>query len=244
MAINLLSRLIERLKLSDLYSNLYQSSWWWAPLFALAIGAAGSLHCVGMCGGLSLAVSKNTKDTFLYNIGRLTGYLSLAAAFSILGVSLSSFDIKKNMALYGGLFIGLALLWIGILAIRGREPKINSKLAEKTYSKVFRKFSRISKFKHFGIGASSIILPCGLSHAFILAALSLGDWKWAMSLVVFFWLGTMPAMTFGPNWTRSLFSKLGLRTQRLAGILFVLAGFLTLYLKIYEVFSGEPLCFS
>ena len=65
---------------------------------AFVAGAAGSVHCLAMCGGLAGALgmrsrsspSQALRDAWLYHCGRLGGYGLAGAAFGMLGATLLS----------------------------------------------------------------------------------------------------------------------------------------------------------
>lgn len=230
--------------MSGLYDSLLAASPWAAPLFALLIGTAGSLHCAGMCGGLALAVTNTSKDPWFYNTGRLLGYLLLAFVFSLFGAVFTNPETAQLFALIGGGFVGVFLLAMGLQALRGRELQIQLPGIQKLYSKMFKHFAKASFGRSFGMGLSSILLPCALSNGFVLAALSLGGFTQAAVLVLFFWAGTLPAMVMGPSFIRSLGAKAGAKAQRIMGALFVAAGVLTLLVKIRHAYDVGILCFS
>lgn len=230
--------------MSDLYNSFFAASWWSAPVVAFLIGAAGSLHCVGMCGGLALAVNKGKKDAFLYNGGRLLGYLSLVVLFAIFGASLNSLEVKEQMAMWGGLLLGAFFLLLGYLGWQGKEFKMKLPFMEKLYSKFFRKSLNLGAGKSFGVGYSSIFLPCALSYTFIIGSLSVGNPVKAAALVLFFWLGTLPAMVYGPAWTRAFLNRAGISSQRTQAALFLIVGVVTVTVKVIAVYRSEVLCLT
>ena len=61
-------------------------------LAALSIGFVGSMHCIGMCGPIALALPVHGTGTFnrvvgplLYNLGRVLTYFVLGMLFGMLG---------------------------------------------------------------------------------------------------------------------------------------------------------------
>lgn len=231
--------------MSDLYNSFLQSSWFIAPFFAFLIGAAGSLHCAGMCGGLALAVSRDKRDPLLYNFGRLGGYLLLVSLFALFGAFLMDPEIKRVFALIGGVFVGVMLMLAGIQYWKGGELSLQLPLVGKFYNKIFKKLAvKRGSIRPFGLGASSILLPCALSNGFILAALSLSGAWWAVVLTVFFWAGTLPAMVLGPKFLVSVNKRYGIKAQRAIGIVFIFAGVAALGVKITHAWDIGLLCFS
>jgi|GEM_PF-4664783 len=80
-------------------------------LTAFLMGAAGSLHCMGMCGPLALSlplpqqdVAGRLKGGLLYNAGRITTY-------TLLGLVLGSFgEMLLQPQWQQGLSIGIGVL--------------------------------------------------------------------------------------------------------------------------------------
>ena len=83
-------------------------------IFAVLVASvAGSLHCVGMCGGLMLAVSAPKKRWF-YHVGRGVSYATIGLLAGFLGsglyhsglstsLKLVSVIVSKNSAEFGAL---------------------------------------------------------------------------------------------------------------------------------------------
>ena len=85
---------------------------------AFLIGLMGSTHCIGMCGGVSSALSlsaqgqSSTRFIFLYNLGR-TGSYALAGA--LVGLfSQSIMQLSPNLPLILKVFSGVFLVMIGL----------------------------------------------------------------------------------------------------------------------------------
>ena len=58
---------------------------WWLPGLVFAISLLGSMHCVGMCGGLIMALPQQPRVLVSYHLGRWLGYLSLGALAGLAG---------------------------------------------------------------------------------------------------------------------------------------------------------------
>src|SRR3546814_16111776 len=94
-------------------------------LLVFLAGLAGSLHCVGMCGGFACALGSDPRGRaatlrrqLLYNVGRVTTYMFLGALAGTLGSALttgSSADQPLLLAQRGlALVAGLLLVFIGL----------------------------------------------------------------------------------------------------------------------------------
>src|SRR5476651_653805 len=82
---------------------------------AFFIGLFGSVHCVGMCGPLALAVpSFQTKwwlvvaDKFIYNFGRIISYTFLGLIIGFIGRQLWLSGLQQGISLLSGVLIVMA----------------------------------------------------------------------------------------------------------------------------------------
>ena len=166
----------------------------------------------------------------------------MALLFSIFGAFLSSPENKQVFAFIGSAVLGTYLIFAGTQALRGRELVVSIPFVQKGYSQLFKAFSGSLKWRAFGMGSCSILLPCALSNGFVLAALSLGSLAQAALTVVFFWLGTLPAMVLGPGFVKGLSQKIGNRSQTILGVIFIIAGLLAIGQKVNHAISTDLFC--
>ncbi len=163
---------------------------------ALILGFAGSLHCVGMCGPIVLALPQSTKDSrvsfyigsLLYNSGRAITYLILGLLFGALGQIISLAGFQSILSITLGLLI-LASLFL----------PINTSLALLTSSTLWKNtLGRLFKKKSFsallGIGLLNGFLPCGLVYTALAGAIASGDSLYAAQFMFVFGLGTIPML--------------------------------------------------
>src|SRR6478752_756305 len=82
---------------------------------AFFIGLFGSVHCVGMCGPLALAIpSYQNKwwiivaEKFLYNFGRIITYSLLGLLIGIIGRQLWLLGLQQGVSLLSGVLIIMA----------------------------------------------------------------------------------------------------------------------------------------
>jgi uncharacterized protein len=159
-------------------------------LTALLLGAAGSLHCVGMCGPIVLALPRGNQPgmkkfsgLFLYNIGR-------ALTYSVLG------------AISG--LAGSALLWAGgqqtlsiVASYAGEKMKL-PRFIQKGYDKVRTILGKMLASKNKSsllfIGLMNGLLPCGLVYAALAGAAATGSWWQGALFGLIFGVGTIPAL--------------------------------------------------
>jgi sulfite exporter TauE/SafE len=171
---------------------------------AFLIGVAGSVHCVGMCGGivgaLSFAIPKQQSNYLYilsYNIGRILSYALAGAIVGLLGqlVSHNSLTGITVLQLISGLFLVLLASyiggwWHGLL------------LVEKMGKHLWKYISPLSKrFVPFKSPLSALPygmlwgwLPCGLVYSTLTWALASGSAINGGLIMFAFGLGTLPAM--------------------------------------------------
>lgn len=170
------------------------------PVAALVLGLLGSLHCVGMCGPLALALpvrrdnrAKLYGGIFLYNIGRAISYAFLGAMSGLAGTAVRWATGQQTLSLVAG---GLVLL-ILILGFFGKKIEMS-----RTFSKPFtavrnalaKLFGNPKPGAQFSIGLLNGFLPCGLVYAGLAGAASTGSMLNGALFMFIFGVGTIPAL--------------------------------------------------
>ncbi|MEP1095605.1 MAG: sulfite exporter TauE/SafE family protein [Cyclobacteriaceae bacterium] len=178
---------------------------------ALIIGFVGSLHCIGMCGPLTLFVmgkNKSPRVFFLYHSGRIASYVLLGIALGLLGHSIQLFKAQQVVTFALGASL---LLLYGV-------PKLRNQLERFYYQSQFYRFikQRLSRNLSKGnrwimSGAANGFLPCGLTYVAAASAVAIGSLGKGILFMLFFGLGTVPALllvAFGGAWASARFKKL------------------------------------
>jgi len=204
---------------------------------ALSLGFLFSFHCIGMCGPIALAVPLGNSTGFLrtgkmltYNAGRILTYAIMGALFGVIGQGFHIAGIQQWVSIGLGVFIILAALFPALFKGSGIERKVLGYTSglKNAFTKSFGK----SSFSGLAvIGLLNGLLPCGLVYmALAMAMASNGPFEGA-GMMVFFGLGTVPAM-FGVQFFGHLLSE-GVRSRirrfvpymvALLGVLFILRG--------------------
>jgi sulfite exporter TauE/SafE len=192
----------------------------------LVASLVGSLHCVGMCGGLVgfYASAEHGRSSrwaphVAYHLTRLTAYAALGALAGQLGSGLDEVGARVGLGRLG-LFTALLTLAIrglpGLLRRAGRErlttlgrqPRSDALLLrlERAFAALAQRASqRPPLWRASALGLSSALLPCGWLYAFVVLAAGMGSAGSGALLLLAFWAGTVPALL-----------GLGLGLQRLA----------------------------
>lgn len=164
---------------------------------AFALGAAGSLHCAGMCGPLALALPRSgatplsyVAGRVAYNAGRLVTYAALGLIFGLAGRSLVLAGVQR--------WTSIAL---GIMLLAGLFASRTVRLGGPLYGVVGSLRSRMSHLlQKRSIGALGVLgllnglLPCGLVYVACAAATVTGTAAAGAAYMLVFGLGTVPMM--------------------------------------------------
>lgn len=212
---------------------------WSAAISGFTIGAAGSLHCIGMCGPLSLALpvhhfSRAGKfiALMLYQLGRIITYASAGLLFGLAGrrIYISGYQQMFSIIL-GSLILIMAALYF----IQKRNVKLS--FLSRFYQSVQNIIIRILKspsgrFSFLLLGMANGLLPCGMVYIALASSLSFAEIGESVSFMAMFGAGTLPAMLFAgyagvmikPE-LRTAFRKLVPVFISLMGVLLILRGF-------------------
>lgn len=219
--------------MSDLQINLQH----FIPWVSFIAGIGGSLHCVGMCGGLVAASCGKNDEVIKYQLGRLLGYLSLGLFAGALGSLINIKSQSPKTALIPGLFIGIMFLYWGIQNLRGKKaelpmPKFMGAFYAVLWKSLVFKNKTISK--SFFTGLISIFLPCGLLYGVVLGAVALQNPFMAVFSMLFFWLGTVPSMVLAPQVFQKILTPLKSHLPKTYAMSLILIGLLTVSFRVVK----------
>ena len=187
-------------------------------LSALILGLMGSLHCVGMCGPIVLAIPhKSTNkasiaiDNVFYNGGRIITYMILGTILGLIGSAISFSGIQEKLSI----IIGILML---VLTFAPKMFKVSNKANSFFYSGVGKLKSYFSTFLQkrgkvalLSLGLLNGLLPCGLVYVALAASLGIADYAASMGFMAGFGIGTAPAM-FAVSYL-GIFASAGVRQK-------------------------------
>ena len=209
-------------------------------LSAFVVGLAGSLHCVGMCGGIAGALRAAVPGgqpplayIVSYNLGRITSYAIAGAITGLLGqVARASVShglmvfqlLSAAMLIAMGLY--LAQWWRGL----ARLEKLGNALWQRVrpLSKRFIPFR--SPLSAFPYGFIWGWLPCGLVYSTLTWALMSGSGVHGALTMAAFGLGTFPALiavSLGAGWLLKLLQDS--KTKSLVAICLIIYALFLIY---------------
>ncbi len=174
----------------------------------------GSWHCAGMCGpfGVFLQKSSNQKTSKLfYHLGRLTTYLLLVFFFHKLTQPLRSI-------LGSWVFLLFLVLWL-ILIISEWRP--NTQKWTHFLIRFNKLFNSNETLNAYVLGVTTTLLPCFWLYGFVIMASEQQSIANGLSLILVFWIGTIPAL-FGVHVFLRKINLKALHYSRKVSALFVL----------------------
>ena len=197
------------------------------------IGLLTSVHCVAMCGGISLSqtLHKGSSDlskvmfrnTLAYNMGRVLSYTVIGGILGAVGGLTGIGGSLRNAPVFQGvlkLLAGVVMVIMGINML-GLFPAIRKlKLRIPFLSKAAMPKGRTP----FVVGLCNGLMPCGpLQSVQILALASGSAFTGAMSMLCFS-LGTVPLMLGFGTVVSMLGKRFTRQVLRAGGILVVVMG--------------------
>lgn len=207
------------------------------PWVSFIAGIGGSLHCVGMCGGLVTATCQKSNDVVRYQIGRLLGYLCLGFFAGVLGKIFTIQESNPKMTLIPGLILGSLFLYWGIQNYRGKKAELPMpKFLNRFYTKLWMQlvYKNENKSKAFFTGLISLLLPCGLLYGVVLGVATFEHSFHALLTMFFFWLGTLPSMILAPSIIQKILRPLKLKLPKTYAISLILMGLLTISFRVVK----------
>jgi uncharacterized protein len=182
------------------------------------VGLLTSVHCIGMCGSINLAVvmkeGSDIKSPILYNFGRIISYTIIGGIVGFLG-SLFTFDQRLQVIVI--LIASIIMLFMGLSMIGWLPIKLYFLIPK--MPKIFKKNNKKTPFI---VGLLNGLMPCGPLQAMQIYALGTGSIYYGALSMFFFALGTVPLMLgFGVLFIK-LRGKHALIIQRISAVLIIL----------------------
>ncbi|MGB3467558.1 MAG: sulfite exporter TauE/SafE family protein [Cyclobacteriaceae bacterium] len=164
---------------------------------AFITGFLGSMHCIGMCGPLALAVpiphGKRCAGLTLYNIGRTLSYAALGILFGALGLAVSLSGFQQVLSVSMGIVFLLAVV-LPAVSTKAEKLIYGSAPVKRLKKEIGAQFRSRTYVAAFSVGVLNGLLPCGLVYFAIAGSAATGHFLTGGLYMVAFSLGTMPAM--------------------------------------------------
>lgn len=181
----------------------------------------GSFHCACMCGpiaiwssgtigpggkGVPLRPVELTQRIGGYHVGRLITYLTLGLIAGLAGKAIGSVGEGAGIQAAAARVAGLLMIAIGAWRFRSLWP---SRPGSASTGMVIQLSNRLAKAiaslrphlarlpvtaRSIGLGAVTVLLPCGWLYLFVLFAGGSGSILSSLGVMFAFWLGTIPSL--------------------------------------------------
>ncbi|MCA0238879.1 MAG: sulfite exporter TauE/SafE family protein [Bacteroidetes bacterium] len=201
----------------------------------LLLGLAGSLHCVGMCGPLMLALPLPDSarravvvQILLYQSGRILSYSALGVLFGLLGKGIAIAGFQQILSLFSGVFIiAMAIMAWRFERLVTALPGFGAftRAIQQQLGKMMRKHSTSGSI---AVGMLNGLLPCGMVYAALAGAISTTNSVDGGIFMALFGIGTLPLLLTVNLAGRSMGFKWRAKMKMVQPILLTLAGILLL----------------
>lgn len=172
---------------------------------AFMTGLIGSLHCIGMCGPIAVALPLGNKSWFhkffgslVYNSGRILSYAILGIVFGLLGQGIEMAGLQKWASILLGIALILSVIFPVLFKGTDKIDRFFYKYAGKLIGKFRKLFSISSLPSLWTIGFLNGFLPCGLVYVAIAGAINTNNILNGAFYMIIFGLGTIPIMATIP----------------------------------------------
>lgn len=162
---------------------------------AFTMGLLGSLHCLGMCGPIALAIpvadptpSKRILAVITYNIGRILVYSMFGLLAGMIGQNIALAGYQQVLSVVAGVLILLFLF-------TPLSKKIVSIQAFGMFKSMFGNLvKKKTPWSIFLLGVINGFLPCGMVYMALAGSVTTGDVLGGALFMAAFGAGTFPMM--------------------------------------------------
>ncbi|MEQ1564814.1 MAG: sulfite exporter TauE/SafE family protein [Myxococcota bacterium] len=202
---------------------------------AVVAAAAGSPHCLGMCGALACAAGDRPAQHGAYHLGRIGTYAALGASAGWMGRAIPG-PAWLGTSVAAVFLIGFAASLAGLLP----EPRVAVPGLAAVGARVARRADLPSRVV---FGAVNGLLPCGLVYATLSLAVATADPLTGAAVMATFGAATVPillAATFGLR--RLIAGSVGAR--RALAVVVLISGLGTLGMRSgwFSPPGADPTC--
>lgn len=195
------------------------------------VGLLGSAHCVGMCGGFVALLGAGgpgaARRQVAYFAGKTLTYSVYGALAGAAGFALGDLFAGFGGVLSVGLGVAMVLAGLAVAGVAWGRTGVVSRFALRLGPVIGRLVQSDRPGALVALGAVNGLLPCGLVYGMVaVAATSGGAAQGALTMAVF-GLSTIPALAVVGAFGSRLRPSGRVAMQRVAGVLVVLMGLLT-----------------
>jgi uncharacterized protein len=202
---------------------------------ALLLGLAGSLHCVGMCGPLLLALPVEARDKWAvfsqmlrYHSGRILTYALLGVLFGLAGKGIALAGFQQALSVAASIFIfGMAFMAWRFERLVTALPGFGkwSKTVQQHMGRLLRRHSGRA---FFSMGLLNGLLPCGMTYVALAGSLAATTGFDGGFFMAAFGVGTLPLLLSASVLGHTFRGAIRQKIRVVQPILLILAGCLLL----------------
>lgn len=165
------------------------------------MGLLGSVHCIGMCGPLTMALPFFEKNNlqksaalFLYHTGKIASYSLLGVLFGLFGSQFPIFGFQKNISIVIGVSMLLYVTYVFVIKPNHFQLGVFDDLYKSIVKALGKLFQSQQTSAFLFIGILNGLLPCGMIYLALSSAMATQNIISGGILMAFFGLGTVPAL--------------------------------------------------
>jgi sulfite exporter TauE/SafE/copper chaperone CopZ len=203
------------------------------------IGIVASLSsCMAVVGGLVLSMSATfakegdrIKPQLLFHVGRIVSFFLLGGMIGAIG---SAFQLNAFGSFFLSFLVGMVMLIMGINLLDVFHEAKRFQIAMPKF--LSRHALKASTMAHtitpLLAGIATFFLPCGFTQSMQIYALSTGDFLRGGLTMLFFALGTFPALAV------LSFSGVGIAQGKQKGVFFKTAGLIVIVFALFNIINS------
>jgi sulfite exporter TauE/SafE len=165
------------------------------------MGLISSLHCIGMCGPIALAlpVHKGSRlqqfsGLLIYNSGRVLSYSVLGLLVGGIGTSLAWLGYLRYLSVFAGLLMLVYVFWPARLDKHFRPPVFWARSVGFLKKRMSVLLQSRTAGGWLALGIFNGLIPCGMVYMALMSSIATGNVTSGAIYMMIFGLGTFPAM--------------------------------------------------
>jgi uncharacterized protein len=202
---------------------------------AFLLGLTSTLHCLGMCGPISLALPLNRtnnwtilSDILQYHFGRIFTYAILGFIVGTIGFTIKIVSILQWLSIISGIII-LIFAWKEYFTL---QVKLKFDFFQVFFSRSMGKLMKTkTPFQLVLLGGLNGLLPCGMVYFALLGSLVVAEPLQSATYMLVFGIGTLPSLiivSFSANYfsqkLRKMFTQITPFLLTLIALMMILRG--------------------
>lgn len=174
-----------------------------SAIAGFVLGILGSVHCVGMCGPLIIAIpfqaieskAKKAIAYLLYGGGKTLAYMMLGLLVGMIGSKAQQLHAQRYVSIVAGVLLLLSVLLPMIFKNKSWSPKFISTFTAWVNKNIAKQFQNQRLYSFGIIGFFNGLLPCGLVYVAIASSASAISLAGSISFMLFFGIATMLSLS-------------------------------------------------